>query len=271
MDDKRKSDYESSKPEMIKSMKTGILQRYLYKYVPLETAKIIIESGQFKFSSRTEFNDPFDCNLLKKLSFDLSDLQAHIDESDELSHLNSPDAMNILSEEKNDLGIAIGEAMQGNMDQLGILCLSRNKDNILMWSHYAAGHTGLVFELDVTEDMDFFFLPFGSPIDIRYQSGYDIVNYARDKKRAIVNNLMIKSIFWSYEEETRILREKHNTYPIKKSAISAVYFGCEMDKRKILETIDLFIDNKYLNADFYQAVAFNTKFSLTFLPVPDLP
>ena len=45
------------------------------------------------------------------------------------------------------------------MNRRGILSLSANHNNILMWSHYLSNHTGLVICLDILADSEFFLMP----------------------------------------------------------------------------------------------------------------
>ena len=57
----------------------------------------------------------------------------------------------------------------------GILSLSKTNKSIPMWSHYSKNHEGLVFELDVKEDYDFF-CTFGL---VDYVEDYEILSLSK--------------------------------------------------------------------------------------------
>src|SRR5690606_17830387 len=81
--------------------------------------------------------------------------------------------------------------------------LSKTNDNILMWSHYAKNHTGIVIEFDVLEDIDFF----TTPLNVSYQKSYQPLDYFYDRKNAVFRTLSLKSHLWKYEEEVRVVKD----------------------------------------------------------------
>ena len=40
------------------------------------------------------------------------------------------------------------QAWRESLCRLGVLCLTRRNDSIVMWAHYGSGHTGLLFGFD---------------------------------------------------------------------------------------------------------------------------
>lgn len=78
----------------------------------------------------------------------------------------------------------------------GILCLSKVPDNILMWSHYADSHRGLVIEFDSKHKY--------------FTYGTQEVRYSKDRPAMLLNDtnpsaeiMTTKSIDWKYEQEVR--------------------------------------------------------------------
>jgi hypothetical protein len=65
----------------------------------------------------------------------------------------------------------------------GILCLTETPDNILMWSHYSANHTGLVFEFD---DSHFFYGRRQSENEL--QGHVRKVRYSKDRPKLTIFN-----------------------------------------------------------------------------------
>ncbi|MDP1929002.1 MAG: DUF2971 domain-containing protein [Thiobacillus sp.] len=97
---------------------------------------------------------------------------------------------------------------RGKMDEmLGALCLSEVPDSLLMWSHYAASHTGFVLEFDGRHTH---FHEKRQPQDeFRHLRR---VLYRDNRPSGLLSELdatdmfLVKSTQWSYEREWRILR-----------------------------------------------------------------
>lgn len=131
-----------------------------YKYVSFETAKIILSDLTIRFSKPCSFNDIYDCEAPYKITnFSKKDLLALYNNA---LLLCNDDAKNKLKMEYNKIRDAeyFDEEMRHvaktiidycrnliNENQR-VLCLSKNKDSILMWSHYAQNHTGVVIGFD---------------------------------------------------------------------------------------------------------------------------
>ena len=92
----------------------------------------------------------------------------------------------------------------------GILSLSEIPDNLLMWAHYAAGHTGFVLVLDGSHD---FFkgknpLPgFAKPERVEYRSERPRMTIEEISEEAALQEIFfIKGSDWKYEIEWRYLK-----------------------------------------------------------------
>ena len=93
---------------------------------------------------------------------------------------------------------------------LGVLCLSKNLNQPLMWSHYAQSHQGLMIEFDAShsalnkrrsEKDDFGFLR-----DVVYSERRPTLNIdALNDGRGFQTFALTKSSHWSYEEEQRFV------------------------------------------------------------------
>jgi hypothetical protein len=84
---------------------------------------------------------------------------------------------------------------------IGIFCLSRNEDSLLMWSHYAQQYAGAVIEFDGYNPF------FEGQLDIEYQATRprkDISSYLPDP--IAIAELCVKAKEWEYESEVRIIR-----------------------------------------------------------------
>jgi Protein of unknown function (DUF2971) len=82
-----------------------------------------------------------------------------------------------------------------------ILCFSRNWDNLLLWSHYGASHTGTCLGFDIPE---------GDPganydTDLLYQPNVLQIRCWEDVNPDLANRLLrTKHESWSYEQEVRM-------------------------------------------------------------------
>jgi len=93
--------------------------------------------------------------------------------------------------------------------EFGLLCLSSVRENILMWSHYGQGHTGLVIGLDGGHKL----LSSNEPrlVEVEYlkervEIGYFAAPHSRKLHDQVKSLIRRKSPLWSYEREWRQLR-----------------------------------------------------------------
>lgn len=110
-------------------------------------------------------------------------------------------------------------------DSFGVLSLSEDPLQLLMWTHYADEHRGAVIELDIWHPR----LRPGSDGGDRY-SGLEQVRYTREKifglptPEKMIQVLSTKSPEWAYEREWRLVR----TVNMLREAKSSVFL-CDFD------------------------------------------
>lgn len=106
-----------------------------------------------------------------------------------------------------------------------ICSLSRKSDNMLMWSHYANGHTGCCIEISVTskkEDLQV--------RDIEYKNHKVNLN---ENILDVYKILSVKSPLWKYEDETRYFRQgKNGKRPFLKVKIYRIIFGTKVSPKE---------------------------------------
>lgn len=99
------------------------------------------------------------------------------------------------------------EDMRQRLDSLGILSLSETPADLLMWAHYAANHTGFVFEFD--DGHPWFWAPRPDGDDC---GNLRKVNYSDQPSSLNLSELKATEVFytkatkWAYEKEWRIIR-----------------------------------------------------------------
>lgn len=130
-------------------------------------------------------------------------------------------------------------------NHIGILSLSETSNNLLMWAHYAGGHTGFVLEFDSSHD---FFetndsvTGFAKPIPVEYNL---------ERPRAQIDEPDLSEIFfikgspWKYEREWRYLKYLNdadvrckdlnnldaNLFRLPPKCIVSIILGCYRDPK----------------------------------------
>lgn len=148
----------------------------LYKYLPPERALNFIDEPTIFFSHTQLLNDPFEL---------ASEANRAYEEAPE-GLLNKLTARN------------------ARLDRYYLFCLSRCYKNILMWSHYAGSHKGIVVGLDV-DALDLNNKGFAVPAE------KGVVSYSEELPSVdaeFTKRLLTKSIDWEYENEVRVVGEE---------------------------------------------------------------
>jgi hypothetical protein len=163
---------------------------------------------------------------------------------------------------------------------LRVLCLSEIKDSLLMWSHYAANHTGAVIEFRYIPTLD---NCLGAAKAVRYETMMpalatcpeDMVSVAFGEKSLRMEDeydklFLTKSAEWSYEKEWRIIwhsREKvpmlYDDYPFNPLEISSICLGCKMSDENRTDIRNL-ISHDFRHVHLLQAEKDALNFKLNF-------
>lgn len=141
-----------------------------YKYVNFETAKLILSNSNLKLTNPVDFNDPFDCcfpsytdnkfvqKKLKEILKKIPGFKNYYKSAKQNNYDIQSDVSKLEKELKNDFNNLLDDIRLENWKPIiskhRILCLSNQKDNILMWSHYADKHQGIVLGFDFNDDLD---------------------------------------------------------------------------------------------------------------------
>ncbi|MCB4794233.1 DUF2971 domain-containing protein [Pseudomonas sp. NP21570] len=183
---------------------------YRYKYVSFDSGSLqIIKEGTLKYTCPLEFNDPFDCypaydpKSIENIVKQRPDLIKAVAKNEGLSPAkrlmrHGRYIANIRR------GVASGDFAKGLVRDLGILCLSRIPNDILMWSHYAQHHKGFVVEFEISVNAPAQDLEMILPHPVIYQERRPMLSWG-DINFDIDAYFLTKSHHWSYEAEERVL------------------------------------------------------------------
>ena len=251
----------------------------VYKYMSPERTEVL-ENTSIRFTQPNLFNDPFESlpNLSEQRQQGADLARA------KFSEIPSDSLARIL--EKFDREILNVPEQVG--DHLIALCLTKNSNNALMWSHYADEHRGYAIGFD--SDSDFF-----KPGNYGIRYGLKQVKYSSERQDVsakqsiddILNDaeelFFTKSKDWEYEEEFRVLadpRQADNSsiqdangntlylFEFPADVVREVIFGCRMMKEKRKEISEL-VESKYPKAKLLQAELSTINFDLSIVPYSD--
>jgi hypothetical protein len=111
-------------------------------------------------------------------------------------------------------------------EKIGIICFSRNWDNLLLWSHYGDSHTGVCFGFDIPDNA-------GYDADVLYQP--NLLQILRPEN---VNINLASRVFrtkhesWSYEQEVRLLVNLNG--PPDMEGLRWIEFGSELILKEVI-------------------------------------
>lgn len=215
-------------------------QALLYRYRSLSgefgraTAEDIIVNSRMYWSSPTAFNDPMDCRPHFVFGNSRRDQLAWARDA---IRRNFPNAgrheRKGLERRLLDAGPAQNRqiAIEGFatwMNESAVCCFSTVPDSILMWSHYADHHRGIVFVFhQQVEPQPFFAFPVTYTED---RPSVDITRIAIDGPTAFRNATLTKAAVWSYEAEMRMIEYRvapgFRRFP--QHALRGVIFGARI-------------------------------------------
>jgi hypothetical protein len=153
------------------------------------TRRLLLER-QMWFSSIDDFNDPFEARVTVTMDASEERWQAEFG-------VGRPG-----NERLQTLVNEVQQGLRTDAARLGMFCLSRKNDDILMWSHYADHHRGICLGFSTgTESI------FGDAQPVTYSDMYPSFNYfdTTPEQRARLI-LLTKAAHWAYEEEWRVFR-----------------------------------------------------------------
>lgn len=214
----------------------------LYKYVDLNTAKLILKNHSLKFSKPDEFNDPFELSLDHfDYSFSKKDLKKFIDLHYSNKSLKEKERIFEINKTKlSDFRLALADQMNTIRNNLGICCFSNNSNNALMWSHYADKHNGLCLGFKF-QPADYFFIMY-----VKYIKAIKKLKIWDSEGKIIINWAFTKSHLWKYEEEIRAVYMKQNgIFHYNHDCLEEIYYGLRTNKDEIENIEQILKINNY--------------------------
>ncbi len=144
-----------------------------------------------------------------------------------IAELNDPYDLCSLDTTVPEISEALNAALDPFRGKRGILCFSRNWDNLLLWSHYGDSHTGVCLGFDIPEK------PLDYDTDVIYQPNLLQIRRPEDVNFNLVDRLLrTKHESWSYEQEVRMFVEIND--PPDSKGINWIEFGPQLILKEII-------------------------------------
>jgi hypothetical protein len=281
-----------------------------YKYCSPEASLAILENQSLKWSNPNEFNDPFDFPTEMDYNFDGDQLTAALTEEMvrlvycgaqiEFEEITPLAKIVIHETEHNTRELVFRKKLQDIMPHIAhnfdkgkvtirsnfkeyrekssVFCVSKTKNNLLMWAHYAKDHTGCTFKFKCIPKEN---RPLCIAQKVEYYEEYPVIASLKDKVKhltgqKIIDNdsifnkfILAKSSHWQYEEEWRVVKpvgcpaEGYCYESFIPEELEAIYLGCKIDP-EVLKKIKGFIQKKFKNIKLYQAYTDTQSYGLNF-------
>ncbi|MNG55956.1 hypothetical protein D3C79_140280 [compost metagenome] len=275
----------------------------MYKYFPPERIDVLV-NNLICFSNPRNFNDPFEFYSL----FDFKNLEKYLVNliiNGKIPGVLSQEQVNayrLLRDcEQRDFysriefiakqlisggGCFVNNALSQSFQMLNeriiesvrVLCLTEKPDNILMWGHYAASHTGFALELDTGHK---FFNQRRSEKDehgylrkVIYQENIEVID-PTEIKGFDVKHFIVKSKDWQYEQEWRMLLPEglaakkvensnivYDLFDIPAEAIKSLIIGCRASGEFENALKNLISLDKYKHVTLYKCHRSNERYEL---------
>lgn len=210
----------------------------LYRYINIaghrmDWARRLVVDSELFFPRPSSFNDPLDCRIPPTFQAPAQDIesywrrwveerfgsegrehQARID--DMVRKSNSAEGQAHLTKLYFDL-----------LETYGVACFVKGPTNMLMWSYYTAGHSGLAIRFDTNRllsGIDSACMP----LEVNYATDFpeDVSFYSDDRYGFVQSTLGTKADAWKHEEECRlVLVGKSGYIRLATGTIDGVIFG----------------------------------------------
>lgn len=237
---------------------------YLYKYRDADN-DLHIDALQKKYifmASPVDFNDPFDC----KIPLDFESIAENSNLQFQFASKLATTAM-IANEKKLDFFEKIiqsgtlkdkdilnrleQEQVKKLVQDMGVLSLTKESSNLLLWSHYANSHKGFCIGYDTKRLLHDLEYPTLGPVN--YCNIYPIVSAADENEKITYTQLFYKSIDWYYENEYRYVKPywSNKKCSISANTINEIYLGCMISEKNQIRILNIAKSN-YPEAKIYK-------------------
>jgi hypothetical protein len=222
-------------------LEEGKIPPILYKHTSISNNlyKTLINS-ELWFSAPTSFNDPFDCQINDQTEWTDELLLDYVTRTAAVNKEDIDPQLVIQTNKLNPGSFSkyFTKKFKQTLSTIGVTCFLQRPDNLLLWAHYSASHTGVCLKFDITEDPELFALTFA----VKYSDEYPSFDYLKERDKLVTKAILTKSSHWKYEDEVRTLQKNSGSYPFNKNCLKEIIFGCNASQNEI-KTIKNIVDS----------------------------
>lgn len=240
-------------PLLHQAIAQGKVPRYLYKYRTIEQFnEYYLGKSEAYFAEFSSLNDPYEAYANYATEYSDDDWKAIF------YKLNTPPyhwdfLLDTIRSNPDRMHEIIRQCINTATAETGVLCLSSQNDNLLLWTHYADNGKGVCVEFDIDMDPCFFLLP----KKVEYSDDVVSLNYMKEQER-VMEPLYHKSAQWSYENEYRVIKPNFiGPRSFNKEAMTGIVFGHAVTQDVMKETIQKANDAGFSHLTYKKAVKGN--------------
>jgi hypothetical protein len=219
----------------------------IYKYCSFDTAQLILNTSTLKYSSPTEFNDPFD-SIENLIDPSLENINKKIIEAwvrKQRPFLNRTQVRKTVQDyfkNKASFKTQILGAIKGVRSRIGVCCFSKRYKNQLLWAHYSEKHHGLCLGFEINPIDDHFYI-----LNVQYDRELKSRKYFETGNDDLaIHWTTVKSQIWKYEEEVRAVNTEFNgLLSFDKRCLKEVIFGIRISSKERQLIHHILIKNNY--------------------------
>ena len=237
-----------------------------FKYAPVSDYLLdSIAENYVYFASPEQLNDPFDCRVNIEQAF-----RAAIERTSGQSRHYLEQLLNAKS---------VFDKIQADIENFGVLSLTENCINSVMWSQYGNEHKGVCLMYKMPDE---FLLDSATKIIGRSPVHYGkkpLTKWIAKNADSIDPNdpsefaigvmkrvLTVKSKGWKYEREYRVIRSESGPLPIPPEFLTQISFGLRtssQSKDRVLKAVEV----GGSNAEIVQTVSTESDFGLDVIEI----
>jgi len=204
----------------------------------------ILTTNSIFLPSPPSFNDPFDCQFkmdFHSLAGDLDAQRRLAGKVAKLQGFSDEEVQAIVERLPPDTAFSDAgwlQALEQRQlkdlnDNLGVLCLSAEPDNLLLWAHYGDHHRGIAIGFDTWMLMEACAFELFGPV--AYHDFYSEITDYDDSVNATYSQVFHKSTHWSYEKEFRGVRKirQDALVTLPQGTIKEVHLGCNIAQEQV--------------------------------------
>jgi hypothetical protein len=228
------------------------LPNHIYRYVRLHDewgeglrARLqdVVQNAMLWFSEYTKLNDPFDGSVHVEFDEDEAVVRKYWEDwvpagpnreeiiNDAIRRVKDPEMQEQLR-----------RSVEKTCAENGVCCFTEMPDDLLMWSYYASGHTGLCLRFQSEALGPVWHNNRGVLIQVTYHTVHPTIPYFSAPLTDFVYGLVgAKAAQWQHEREWRLARTRQlGRVPFPAHALDGIILGCKVtaeDERFVLDLV----------------------------------